>query len=75
MCETRIEKAAKSVEGVREADWDKETEMITVTYDVSKTDVHKIHKAIALAGHDTETHKADDKTYKFLPKCCKYERK
>lgn len=75
MCKTRIEKAAKSVEGVSEADWDKETKMITVTYDNSKTDVHKIHKAITLVGHDTEIYKADDKTYKALPKCCQYRGK
>ena len=43
MCEKRIEKAANSVEGVSEADWDKKTKMIKVAIDTSKTDVHKIH--------------------------------
>ena len=75
MCKTRIEKAAKSVEGVTSADWDQETEMITVSFDTSKVKVDEIHKAIAKAGHDTDKIKADDKTYDALPKCCHYERK
>jgi copper chaperone CopZ len=75
MCETRIEKAAKSVDGVSAADWDKETKMIEVTYDDSKTDLEKIQQAIADAGHDTELKKADNKTYNKLPGCCKYDRK
>ncbi|MCF8224793.1 MAG: cation transporter [Bacteroidales bacterium] len=74
MCESRIEKAAKSVEGVSSADWDKETKMIEVSLDESKTNVHKVHKAIAKVGHDTGMHKAKDEVYNKLPDCCKYER-
>lgn len=74
MCETRIEKAANSVEGATAADWDKETKMIEVKLDESKTDVHKVHMAIAKVGHDTEMHKAKDEVYKELPGCCKYDR-
>lgn len=72
MCKARIEKAANSVEGVTSADWNKETKMMEVTFDGSKTDVHKIHMAIADAGHDTEMHKASDEAYAKLPSCCKY---
>lgn len=72
MCKARIEKAAKSVEGVTSADWNKETKMIEVTYDGSMTDVHKIQASIADAGHDTEMHKAGDEAYAKLPSCCKY---
>lgn len=74
MCESRIEKAAKSVDGVTAADWDKQTKMIEVSFDASKTDVHKVHMAIAKVGHDTDMHKAKDETYNSLPGCCKYER-
>ena len=74
MCETRIEKAANSVDGVKSADWDKETKMIKVTLDPAKTDLHKIHLAIAKAGHDTDMHKASKETYEKLPGCCKYGR-
>lgn len=74
MCKSRIEKAAKSVEGVTEAIWDKEKQMLKVTYDETKTNIHKIHVAVAKAGHDTDHHKADDKTYDKLHGCCKYDR-
>jgi len=74
MCEARIEKAAKSVEGVSKADWDKETKMIEVTFDESKTNLHKIYEAIAEVGHDTKVHRAKDETYDNLPGCCKYDR-
>ena len=74
MCETRIEKAAKSVDGVLSADWDKETKMIDVKYTSGEVDIHKVHMAIAKAGHDTKMHKASDEVYDKLPGCCKYER-
>ena len=74
MCETRIEKAANSVDGVSSADWNKETKMIEVSYNSEKSDLHKIHLAIAKSGHDTKLHKAADGVYDELPGCCKYER-
>ena len=74
MCETRIEKAAKSVDGVVSADWDKESKMIDVKFNSEKVDIHKVHMAIAKAGHDTKMHKAENEVYNKLPGCCKYER-
>ena len=74
MCETRIEKAARSVDGVSAADWNKDTDMIEVLFDADETDLDKIHEAIAGVGHDTEKVRADDETYNNLPGCCKYER-
>ena len=74
MCQDRIEKAALSVDGVSKASWNKETKIIEVTFDNAKTDVHKIHQAIAKAGHDTQMHKAKDEDYNKLSGCCKYKR-
>jgi copper chaperone CopZ len=74
MCEKRIEKAAKAVEGVTEADWIQETKMLDVSFDESKTTGHKVQMAIAKVGHDTPMHKATDEVYKELPGCCKYDR-
>ncbi len=74
MCEKRIEKAASSVDGVTKADWDKKTKKLEVTFDDEKTNVHKVHMAVAKAGHDTEMHKAKDEVYNKLPGCCKYDR-
>ena len=73
-CEKRIDKAAKSVDGVSKASWDSGTMMLEVTYDPAKTGVEKIQTAVAKVGHDTDVAKADDKTYSSLPSCCKYDR-
>ena len=73
-CENRIEKAAKSVDGVKSADWNVKTKMMVVNFDDSKTDVHKVEIAIANAGHDTEMHKAPHEAYSKLSGCCKYDR-
>ena len=75
MCEKRIEKAAKSLDGVSKAKWDSETKMMEVTFDESKVKIEDIHKAIADVGHDTDKAKADDKVYSELHSCCKYDRK
>ncbi len=74
-CKARIEKAASSVDGVQTAAWNKDTKMMEVSYDASKTDLPKIESAIAKAGHDTPLQNATDDSYKSLPSCCKYERK
>ena len=74
MCKTRIEKAAKSVNGVSSADWNQETKMIKVSFNEEKTDLAKINRVIADAGHDTGLYSAEDEVYEKLPACCKYER-
>lgn len=74
MCQARIEKAAKSVEGVSKAKWDMETMMLAVSFDESKTNAGAIHSAVAKVGHDTDSKKADDAVYNKLHGCCKYDR-
>ena len=74
MCESRIEKAVKAVDGVSKADWDQETKQLEVTFDNAKTDLDKVEVAIAKVGHDTPKHKASTEVYDKLPGCCKYDR-
>lgn len=74
MCKSRIEKAAKSVQGVTKATWNSDDEMLTVTFDDAKTTTMKIEEAVAKVGHDTDHMKATDKTYNALPGCCQYDR-
>jgi len=71
MCEKRIENGAL-IKGVKKADWDKETGMITVVYDPDKVTLIDIHKAIAELGHSTDKVKAEQSTYDKLPACCQY---
>ncbi len=71
MCKTRIENAAL-IKGVKKAVWDKHKHQLIVIYDANKTDIDKVQKAIAKAGHDTPKYKASDEVYNKLPKCCAY---
>jgi periplasmic mercuric ion binding protein len=73
MCKDRIEKTAKA-EGATSASWDSKTDLLTVTYDPSKTSKDALTKKLASVGHDTEKYKADDKVYAALPACCHYDR-
>ncbi|MBF0762030.1 efflux RND transporter periplasmic adaptor subunit [Dysgonomonas mossii] len=72
ICKNRIEKAAKSVNGVISATWDEKTKQLQLNFDPSKTSLDKISGAIAKAGHDTDKHKASKAAYDALPSCCKY---
>jgi len=74
MCESRIEKAAKSVDGVSKADWNKETKQLEIVFDDTKTSLDKVEVAVAKVGHNTSKHKASDVAYNQLPDCCKYDR-
>lgn len=73
MCKGNIEKAAKKA-GVSAADWNKETKMLTVTYNPKSTDATKIQQSIADVGYDTKDIKGDDVAYSNLHSCCKYDR-
>lgn len=74
MCESRIENAANSVDGVTAADWNQETMMLAIEFDADKVNLDHVHKIIAEAGHDTEKYRAKDEVYQGLPACCHYER-
>ncbi len=74
MCKSRIEMAAKSVQGVADAEWDKESKMLLLDYDSNYISPEDVMRAIAKSGHDTKTAKADEETYDKLPGCCQYER-
>lgn len=73
MCKSTIEKAAKSVKGVSEVNWNKDTKSIQVEFNANKTNVMAVHKAIAASGYDTDKLNGDKKAYKNLPGCCKYD--
>jgi Cu(I)/Ag(I) efflux system membrane fusion protein len=72
-CEERIEKAAKSVDGVASADWNVDTDMIKVDYDSTKTSQLKIEEAIAAMGHGTEHVQMNQQAHEKLPDCCKVD--
>ena len=73
MCKSTIEKAANGVEGVTEANWDKNKKEIHVAFDGSKTNIEAIHKAIAASGYDTDKVSGSEESYNNLPGCCQYD--
>ena len=72
-CKTRIEKAAKTA-GADAADWNPETQTVTLDFNPAKTSADAILKMIADVGHDNEKYTASDSVYKNLPDCCLYDR-
>ena len=70
-CKERIENAA-DIKGVKTSNWNKDKKTLTVTFDSKKVSLEQIEKAIANAGHSTASQKANEKAYKKLPGCCKY---
>jgi len=76
MDKRRIEKNAYLVDGVKSAVWNEDTQILTLKYNVSKSNTaDNVQKKIASAGNDTERYRADDAVYESLPECCHYQRK
>ncbi len=73
-CIERVEGVTAAIPGVSQTKMDIIKGRVVITYDQSKTNNAAIQQAIAKAGHDTENNRANDKDYKALPPCCKYER-
>lgn len=71
MCKARIENAAL-IGGVKFAEWDKESKMLTVVYKTKKVTSLDVQKAVAEFGHDSEDVVAKEEDYKELPFCCEY---
>ncbi len=74
MCEKTIEASLKNVKGIEKADWNKETKMMEVTFDLELISLKEIKQKIADVGYDTDEVRATDDTYNGLPGCCQYER-
>jgi len=74
MCKSRIEKAAFKTKGVKSAEWNSESQNLSLVINERKTDVLTIQKSMADIGHDTEGVQATKEAYNNLHGCCKYER-
>lgn len=74
MCKKTIETAV-NVDGVLEADWNKDTKMMSIGYDSTLINLERIEQLISKSGYDTEMFQAEEDAYNGLHECCKYERK
>lgn len=75
-CKLRIEAIVNTLAGIDSVYWSEETHITTVTFDTTKTDLHKIMKIITTKGHDTEWYRGDDFVYNYqlIGTCCEYKR-
>jgi copper chaperone CopZ len=73
MCKKTIEKASNE-NGVAKTDWNVDSNMLTMTYDATKTNPDAILKKVADAGYDSDKFKAPDDAYNNLHTCCQYDR-
>src|SRR6478609_5149025 len=64
-CKKRIEKAVK-VDGVKAAEWNDETKVMTIAFVPTKITLDQIEQNIAKVGYDTEKFKGDDAAYAKL---------
>ena len=74
MCKERIEEACY-VPGVKKATWNANNQTLVVIYKPSKVSLQKITQQVAIAGHDSDSLKANELSYKNLPDCCTYRTK
>jgi outer membrane receptor for ferrienterochelin and colicin len=74
ICKDRIEKALK-IRGVRSANWNVDSKMLTLVYSPTIISLLKVNKIVVGVGHDTELEKAKDAVYNELPECCHYRKK
>ncbi len=73
-CKERIEGTLSAMKGLSFVQWQPDKGSVFVKYNESLLTNAQIQKAIAAVGHDTGSERADDKVYRKLPACCKYER-
>ena len=74
MCKKTIETAANQ-KGEAKADWNKDSKVLQLTYDKTKTSSDVVLQRIADAGYDSERFYGSDAAYNNLPACCQYERR
>ena len=70
-CKKRIEKQVSLMSGVKKADLDLSTKVLTVEYNPKKTSPEKIRKTISETGYDADDVKASSRAEQKLPPCCR----
>lgn len=72
MCKNRIEEKSKAP-GLIKAEWDVNTQTLTLNFDSKKYKVQEARERILASGHDVDDEEADQAAYKELPACCHYK--
>lgn len=74
MCKKTIEKAIKQNKDAKGI-WNKDTKILALTFDSTKTNADEVLKRIANVGYDNEKYLASHEAYQKLDECCQYTRK
>ena len=70
MCKTTIEKDLAFEKGVKSAELDLDTKILTVEFNAKKTTADKIRTRVTKVGYNADDKKRDPKAYAKLPACC-----
>ncbi len=70
-CKVRIEDKLNYTKGVRFAELDVPTKVVTVRYNEKKISLEEVKEAIAEVGYDADEVKAKTDAVKALPACCR----
>jgi periplasmic mercuric ion binding protein len=69
-CKERIESALNNTKGVKYAELNVKTKVVTVKYNSKKTSLEKIKLVINQTGYAADDSPADSNALNKLPKCC-----
>lgn len=70
-CEVRIEDALNYMKGVKFAELNNDTKVVTVRYKTKTVSLDEIKEKIASVGYDADDVKAKEEGIAKLPACCK----
>ncbi len=71
MCKERIEGGLAFEKGIKKAELDEESKVLTVVFNPLKTIPAVIRKTVSKLGYDADSVAADPVAYSKLPACCK----
>ncbi len=71
MCKETIEKGLAFEKGVKKADLDVDSSVLTIEYTPKKTNPDILKKAVAALGYDADEVQAETEAYNNLNECCK----
>ena len=72
-CKERIETALYNQKGIKSAELDVKTQIVTVVYNPEKTDADKIKTVITKTGYSADELPADQDAFNKLPHCCQVD--
>lgn len=73
-CKSQIETIITSLDGVKSANWDADSKIITIVFDAGTVKKDRFFVALAEGGYDNQELHAKKSNYEELPAACKYTR-